>query len=517
MSLELRKIEEILNFIKSNPQLETLSSDSVASIKKLSLHERHVLFIKCAEWQASAPFYLLLNDPEINLNYQDKMGNTALIYSAKGKNRKFISELISKNATIALANVIGDTALHIAINTQDIPLLEMLWNACNPTTQFEEPLLIAAIKMNAIKVVEFLLERDCDPNVTDQLGNSALYHALYSAHRDRIISLLFEAHSLINVANQQGETPIFVVTRRFPYLFDDFYKRGADYTLSDNKGKNLLMHAAECGNTNLILSLLSLGIAINQQDLKGETALFHAVREHHKATVSLLLEQGASIEHRNKHHQTALLIAGDEMIDFLIRKGANSSELETADIVDEPLPEFKYCAPEEIKRQLSISFSRCDCCKKKRKFLFKEPFVKRLGSDGDDDDEIYVCPWCIASGAFYKKFKTIPTRNELDTHLSCHLTKKELNDFYRLTPHFNSWQGLSWPLHCHVPCTFMGNVGWAEIAAIKRPIEMIEWGLLDYSDPRFDWIKDLEREGAPTGYLFECQTCQKLLLLYDTD
>ncbi len=133
-----------------------------------------------------------------------------------------------------------------------------------------------------------------------------------------------------------------------------FLKYGADTSLTNNKGKTLIMYAAEYRNTGILKILLGEDdsemiisqltnktsltsqlknqLIINETDSNKKTALMFALQngcpKDNAETVKFLIERGATVNVQDKYENTPLIIALQsdpryEVVEYLIKKGAN--------------------------------------------------------------------------------------------------------------------------------------------------------------------------------------------------
>ena len=89
-----------------------------------------------------------------------------------------------------------------------------------------------------------------------------------------------------------------------------------------------------------------------------------------------------------------------------------------------------------------------------------------------------------------------------------------IDEIEHRTPTYDSWQQDHWQYHCDDACAFLGAVGQAELQAL--PAEATEafvtWGMETPwwpNDKVQEFLRALDREGQPTGYLFQCLHCDR--------
>lgn len=154
-----------------------------------------------------------------------------------------------------------------------------------------------------------------------------------------IVEYLIKQGAKVNVANQNGDTPLDKTTvsskaevvallKQAGATYSSPIKAaaaiGADIPLSQLNAN--LRVAAHNGDTEKVERLLKRGANIEARDDNGQTALIHAARNGNTEIVGLLLKRGADTEAENDHGQTALMIATDlgekEIADLLREFGA---------------------------------------------------------------------------------------------------------------------------------------------------------------------------------------------------
>ena len=168
------------------------------------------------------------------------------------------------------------------------------------------------------------------------------------------------------------------------------------------------------------------------------------------------------------------------------------------------LPNFKY-HPDPVKTGHVISCSdTCICCGQARGFIYSGP-IYAIGNI-----EVSLCPWCIADGTAYKRLgfeftdgASIGGSGDWET-----VSADILEEVTCRTPGFCGWQQERWFTHCNDAAAFLGVIGWKDLVALG------EAAILQFADAtgltQQVWRKHLpylDKDGSPTGYLFQCLHC----------
>jgi ankyrin repeat protein len=140
-----------------------------------------------------------------NLNFKDIDGNTSLHLIIKYKIPKSLSliqSMINNKIGQNLINKLGQNALHIAIETNNIEVCELLIaNKINIDAQTLDnhltPLIIATIGSN-IKIIKLLINSNVDINKQDIYGNTCLNYAIINKSQ-QIIELFVDDINKMNV------------------------------------------------------------------------------------------------------------------------------------------------------------------------------------------------------------------------------------------------------------------------------------------------------------------------------
>ena len=123
----------------------------------------------------------------VELDSQDKLGNSALHIAVVNKLPDSVKSLIQLGAEINLTNKKGETGLMVAARTGGEEEAELLVK--EGADHREEALLLASAHGN-LAIVKLLLRSGADVNSEDHSGRSPLIMASYGGHRDTVVFLM---------------------------------------------------------------------------------------------------------------------------------------------------------------------------------------------------------------------------------------------------------------------------------------------------------------------------------------
>jgi len=209
---------------------------------------------------------------------------------------------------------------------------------------------------------------------------------------------------------------------------------------------------------------------------------------------------------------------GASIYEFIDRKWSekkSKKELERLEKIEESLPRFKY-HPLPLHTEVFEHHEEaedCHCCGKATNVLYTGAFESD-DFDEDDDEDLFICPECVHSGAAAKKFGGYFQDPEFCDDVK---DPAKLEELCKRTPCYDSLMP-HWLAHCNDFCALVvvDIMDWDEIVEMKVDKEVAE-----------DWIanEDLEinnlkeiKEGLGeeyVGYLFECIHCGKHRLYVD--
>jgi ankyrin repeat protein len=220
----------------------------------------------------------------------------------------------------------GFTALHVAAMESQMPgdhlgVARVLLDAGVDVDARSDgvgftPLFFAA-GVDAVDLVDLLLERGADPRATTATGETPLHEAAREAERTGTIARLLAANVDPNARADDGSIPILRPAEqghaaKTRALLD----AGSDPLLVEEHGYGLLHAACNGSLVEIVRDLLSRGVDIHLRTHDGMTPLHYAVssigvRDDAPATVRLLIEHGADLSAKTNDGRTPAELAFD--------------------------------------------------------------------------------------------------------------------------------------------------------------------------------------------------------------
>jgi ankyrin repeat protein len=201
-------------------------------------------------------------------------------------------------------------SFHAAARAHDMmALTAFLDGGFNPNAQSESDgrtALINAAARGDLQVVGFLVDRGADVNVKDNLGYTALIHAIEAGYDDVQKVLLNHPKLDPNARGLNGVTAL----GKYAWRGDKHAVRrlldlGADVNAQDNDGDAPLHGAAQNGDVEIIDMLIEKSANPNLKNKQGGTPLMWAAVFGHEEASRRLIERGADASLKDNDGLTA--------------------------------------------------------------------------------------------------------------------------------------------------------------------------------------------------------------------
>jgi len=266
------------------------------------------------------------------VDYQDKLGKTALMYASKYGLLEVVQDLVeNKNANIMIKDNNGDTALQCAIKSGRFGICKYLVHHNGNVNDYDNDgnsLLICATKAGYFSLVKFLIQNHADVNHQNNEGNTALHTAINQMLYMNSIRHLIINKADVNIKNNRGETPLaLAINNKFIKAINILLEHKADVNVIDNLNNSILTLAIGNDLSFMIVeAILASGANINVKDANNNTPLRMAIKNGNINTLVRLINYGADINEMNEQGESVLDYAfSEEHIDiakYLIRKGS---------------------------------------------------------------------------------------------------------------------------------------------------------------------------------------------------
>ncbi|TMW63452.1 hypothetical protein Poli38472_002393 [Pythium oligandrum] len=169
--------------------------------------------------------------------------------------------------------------------------------------------LIWAARNGYVEVVEYLVSKGADLEITSFGGMRALHHAANHT-RHNAVSRLIELGANVDVKDDAGNTPLhFAASRGILNPIILLLNAGAKVNAPTTQEVTPLMKAVNAGHVTAVEKLIDNDANVNLANSEGNTALHLAARGGFMAIVKVLLEARANTGARNKAGKTPKEIA----------------------------------------------------------------------------------------------------------------------------------------------------------------------------------------------------------------
>ncbi|GLA41419.1 hypothetical protein AnigIFM63309_009509 [Aspergillus niger] len=215
------------------------------------------------------------------IDHKYRWGLTPLALAANKGNSGVMSLLLSNGASPDLRENAGRTPLMLGCQKGHDYVMD------------GDTMLRAAFDSQK-KVVELLLEANCDPNLKDERSWTALHYAARNNHCEVIKLLLAKGADRLSTDNA-GRTALFNAARyENGFVVDLLLKQGFDPNHMDGSGMTPLLLALEHKCYRAAMELINIGICADVRSRRrGITPLICAIQEDYHRIARSLLDCGA--------------------------------------------------------------------------------------------------------------------------------------------------------------------------------------------------------------------------------
>lgn len=262
------------------------------------------LHLLCAQEQLLSASFLLGHG--VDVNAQDRAGDSALHYSVVSAAVHAVRLLIENGADIHIRNLRGQLPLHcIGLCRAEKSVLCDVFRPFLVDRQSIVGLdskdltpLHEAVRLNNLQAVQTLLVycKQPDLNLKNRRGDAPLHIAVSDRRKEQISIELLAAGADPNIKDGQGRTPLHIVSsRRRATALPQLLHSGANVNARDHKGRTPLH--TEVFQVKGMYLLIAAGADVHARtpDPEGWTPLHFAAGRCNETVFKLLAEAGADV------------------------------------------------------------------------------------------------------------------------------------------------------------------------------------------------------------------------------
>ena len=253
----------------------------------------------------------------LNINKFNKKGVTPLHIACLWSSGDVVQNLVSRECDVNACDTLGNTALHIAVNSEIDRLKKVQCllesDKCYPNVRNKcgRTPLHAACRERNIEVLEKLVtDQRCDVNIQDDNGNTPLHTAIYAwggIQLKNVQMLLGCKRCDPNQQNANGDTALHIVSRMILRLDTKLQylqlllsipginlevvnnKHLASFDVSDEDGNNLLHNACAEGKSEMVQLLIENGADVLRPNRRGNAPIHIACKNFRLDILRILL------------------------------------------------------------------------------------------------------------------------------------------------------------------------------------------------------------------------------------
>lgn len=202
-----------------------------------------------------------LLDGGANIAFRDESKQTPLFYALQNRNHELTLLLLSRGADLEEVNEEGYTYV------------------------------MSAARGGDLASIQYFVSLGANVMTKSKTGSIALFHAIVHSDEPQVISyLLTQApHSVSHQDNEGWSALFFAESKNQQELVKYLLSLGADPKVRTQSGHTMLMHAAFCGNIEMLKSRLVAGDNVEEENYQARTALHLAAEASQLEACKLLL------------------------------------------------------------------------------------------------------------------------------------------------------------------------------------------------------------------------------------
>ncbi|XP_067653188.1 serine/threonine-protein phosphatase 6 regulatory ankyrin repeat subunit A-like [Haliotis asinina] len=244
--------------------------------------------------------YILIQNI-VDINAQNNGGETPVMLAANSGDREIFDILVRKGADLSVIDNNTDNILHWACRGGNVKIVNyiLMQNIVDINCKgYEEitPVLIAAYHAKN-EAFDILVQKGADLSVIDENGDNILHWACRGGNVKIVNYILMQNIVDINGKGDEEMTPVMLAAHHGKReVFDILFKQGADLSVIDGNGDNILHWACRGGNVEIVNYILMQNIVdINGKGSKEMTPVMLAAYHGKREVIHTLVRKGADL------------------------------------------------------------------------------------------------------------------------------------------------------------------------------------------------------------------------------
>ncbi|XP_067653150.1 putative ankyrin repeat protein RF_0381 [Haliotis asinina] len=291
----------------------------------------------------------ILDEGDVDIDYRGKSGMTPVMPAAGNGHRDVVKFLVGVGADVSLVDSEGNNVLHWACIGGDLETVKLIvsMNAVDINSRgwySKTPVMVAA-QLGHRNVVKFLVGTGADVSLGDSDGDNVLHLACIGGDLETV-KLIVSMNVLdINSREQYNMTPVMMAAGKgFSDMVKFLVGRGADVSLGDSDGDNVLHYACFGGDLEIVELIVSMNVLdINSRGRYSRTPVMRAAEKGNRDVVEFLVGRGADLAlvssygnnilhlaSREGHLETVKLILSMNVVDINARNNNGQTATDTA-------------------------------------------------------------------------------------------------------------------------------------------------------------------------------------------
>ncbi|XP_067661852.1 ankyrin repeat and protein kinase domain-containing protein 1-like [Haliotis asinina] len=276
---------------------------------------------------------LLLSQGQADVNCQEWIGRTPVMWAASGGYIEVVELLVSKRANLTLDDRFGMNILHSACLGGDVKVVKYVLSQnildINGRVRCGRTAVMLAAENGHKDVVEMLIDKEADVSLVDETGDNVLHCACRGGHAEVVKYILSKKMVDINSLVHGKKTPTMVaIERQLDVVKYILSLNSVDINCKGRKKRTPVIVAAEQGHTEVVKLLVKHAANLLLRDENGDNILHRACYAGQLDVVKYILSlKSMDINSRGWRKRTPVIVAAEqghtEVVKLLVKHAAN--------------------------------------------------------------------------------------------------------------------------------------------------------------------------------------------------